>query len=700
MNTELDTDLDTTAELPQLSLQTSGLRRVVHSGEELQDESFPAIAKEFSDTAGTDSWPQVSGDSLTDTANWSMVDELLTVRDKIVDLEAALLESELKFAKLDKAHQELLSNHVELGARNAEMIRDRERLDAERELLLTSRQQLNEQLQCQQAEAAANELTAQQQIEQQRQQMKAVAAERATDFERHQSEMAQHRQTMQQLSNTLLAEQERIQSLQVDLRQTGVAQATQQAAAAALARNLSHELLAKEALQANVTLREQRIQKLELAKQNLEVQLADAETQHRAALTLADELRDELQSKDQQLAELHGTLGVTEERTVGLSDQLEMERSRWRAAEQDKERLTRLVSAEHQSYESTRKELSWRLTELSAVQDQLADVRAELVNLGTQLANREMELHSRDALLAAQQQDLQSANDTHATALAHAAAMEAMLKATQEELNQTQDGLMERANLLRTIEQQLLVEQQSRQQASAQLELLQKQMQQLEAQKYERGQFILEQASEVEQLQHATAELESQLKRAESLNETQQFTIQALEVELMPLRAQREQQAQLLAQLQQELAERRKEQGANAKQVQDLQHELHQHVETLNAIRRDIHQVAQPSGYRDAELLVRTLTRLDDSSVVHLLNKAVLAIGRAGDADICIRAESISRRHACLRVGRDVVIIEDLGSTNGCYVNGKRIKRQLLKDGDQLEIGEVKFRFGERATQS
>jgi pSer/pThr/pTyr-binding forkhead associated (FHA) protein len=50
-------------------------------------------------------------------------------------------------------------------------------------------------------------------------------------------------------------------------------------------------------------------------------------------------------------------------------------------------------------------------------------------------------------------------------------------------------------------------------------------------------------------------------------------------------------------------------------------------------------------------------------------------------------------------VGRDVVIVEDLDSTNGCYLNGKRVKRQLLKDGDRLEIGTIQFRFAERAVQ-
>jgi pSer/pThr/pTyr-binding forkhead associated (FHA) protein len=40
-----------------------------------------------------------------------------------------------------------------------------------------------------------------------------------------------------------------------------------------------------------------------------------------------------------------------------------------------------------------------------------------------------------------------------------------------------------------------------------------------------------------------------------------------------------------------------------------------------------------------------------------------------------------------------------MDSTNGCYVNGRRVTRQLLKDGDTLQLGAVPLRFGCRATQ-
>jgi pSer/pThr/pTyr-binding forkhead associated (FHA) protein len=58
-----------------------------------------------------------------------------------------------------------------------------------------------------------------------------------------------------------------------------------------------------------------------------------------------------------------------------------------------------------------------------------------------------------------------------------------------------------------------------------------------------------------------------------------------------------------------------------------------------------------------------------------------------------IDSSSVSRHHALVLVGSRDVIIEDLNSTNGVIVNGRKISRQLLRDGDAVTIGEVQFRF-------
>jgi diguanylate cyclase (GGDEF)-like protein len=64
-------------------------------------------------------------------------------------------------------------------------------------------------------------------------------------------------------------------------------------------------------------------------------------------------------------------------------------------------------------------------------------------------------------------------------------------------------------------------------------------------------------------------------------------------------------------------------------------------------------------------------------------------IGRGADADIpLIEEQRVSRKHAIIRVSPEGnVLIEDQGSSNGTFVNGARIKRQELKDGDRIQIG-------------
>jgi diguanylate cyclase (GGDEF)-like protein len=66
-----------------------------------------------------------------------------------------------------------------------------------------------------------------------------------------------------------------------------------------------------------------------------------------------------------------------------------------------------------------------------------------------------------------------------------------------------------------------------------------------------------------------------------------------------------------------------------------------------------------------------------------------ILIGRGADADIpLIEERRVSRKHAIIRVSVEGnVVIEDQGSSNGTFVNGTRVTRQELKDGDRIQIG-------------
>lgn len=68
-------------------------------------------------------------------------------------------------------------------------------------------------------------------------------------------------------------------------------------------------------------------------------------------------------------------------------------------------------------------------------------------------------------------------------------------------------------------------------------------------------------------------------------------------------------------------------------------------------------------------------------------------IGRATNADIPINEENISRRHARIYRKNKIYIIEDLNSTNGTFVNTKRIEVRELQDGDLVLVGNTILKF-------
>lgn len=70
-----------------------------------------------------------------------------------------------------------------------------------------------------------------------------------------------------------------------------------------------------------------------------------------------------------------------------------------------------------------------------------------------------------------------------------------------------------------------------------------------------------------------------------------------------------------------------------------------------------------------------------------------IEIGRDPSCDIPLVSPAVSRRHALIRLTTKGYEIVDLGSTNGTYVNGKRVKQELLQQGDTIHIGPFKLNF-------
>jgi predicted nucleic acid-binding Zn-ribbon protein len=93
----------------------------------------------------------------------------------------------------------------------------------------------------------------------------------------------------------------------------------------------------------------------------------------------------------------------------------------------------------------------------------------------------------------------------------------------------------------------------------------------------------------------------------------------------------------------------------------------------------------------------RVLIRTDgNTDFVHVLARRT-RIGRGSDNEIVLDTKHVSRYHAVLLAGPVNTSIEDLNSTNGVFVNGKRVARQVLKDGDRVTIGRTQYRYTVRS---
>jgi two-component system cell cycle response regulator len=95
---------------------------------------------------------------------------------------------------------------------------------------------------------------------------------------------------------------------------------------------------------------------------------------------------------------------------------------------------------------------------------------------------------------------------------------------------------------------------------------------------------------------------------------------------------------------------------------------------------------------RDRALLVRTDAQ--NAGQVLKLDGPKFGLGRHPDNQACIDDDGISRFHARISVDGEKYWVEDLGSSNGTYINGRRVTSCELNNGDTLNLGpRVSFRF-------
>jgi pSer/pThr/pTyr-binding forkhead associated (FHA) protein len=81
------------------------------------------------------------------------------------------------------------------------------------------------------------------------------------------------------------------------------------------------------------------------------------------------------------------------------------------------------------------------------------------------------------------------------------------------------------------------------------------------------------------------------------------------------------------------------------------------------------------------------------SAPVIALQRPVILIGRHPECDIRLDSPKVSRRHCCLALAYDRVMLRDLGSRNGIRVNGRVVEETILRPGDEIAIGHILYRL-------
>src|SRR5207237_3423088 len=118
------------------------------------------------------------------------------------------------------------------------------------------------------------------------------------------------------------------------------------------------------------------------------------------------------------------------------------------------------------------------------------------------------------------------------------------------------------------------------------------------------------------------------------------------------------------------------------------------------AVRFAVTVVSRPTGRTDRISVEREATRMrvvmvmfraDGQRRSFSVTRDMTVIGRREDCDLRIPLTDVSRKHARLVRDGDTLRLEDLGSSNGTYLNGQRVQEAILIAGDSVQIGPVVF---------
>jgi chromosome segregation ATPase len=394
------------------------------------------------------------------------------------------------------------------------------------------------------------------------------------------------------------------------------------------------------------------------------------------------ELRQRAERQAEALSRSHGSQGVLTSLLAQHEQVLaEMET---RHAQQ---MATTTAEAGQQLQQSIAREISMREEMATTAAATRSETERQLAELVSQHIAREAELTAERTASDASLKTRYEAQQAEARA-AHAAAEQALqqeLAALREESSQrirTLDESLQRrtTELEHSLQQRTQELAESRSRADAAERTVTEQSARLESAQLERQGL----RDELSVLRATDASAKAGVARFDE----QRGQIEELELALAAAQ-------QLAARLEADLA-------ASRGSVQRLEADARARTSLLGSLQQNMARISrEDSGVKPGVRVAASGSALpervligqqDGETVMHPLGRRS-TIGRTSDNQIQVEATHVSRHHAVILGSEQHCIIEDLNSTNGISVNGKRVARQMLNDGDIVKIGQSVFRF-------
>jgi len=728
----VESDLDTTAELPVLDAAA------VPAPDTLSDEDSHGAT-------GTWIMPPEAREAvaaLTRPVEATQAEgELHALRLKVVDLQALLAAKDDRIAQVERARDEALTARAAADERVASLGRELTEQQARSSAVhaqLTEQQARGDAISAQLSEHQARGSAVSAQLSEQQARSNAVSAQLSEQQARvaglteqlaeqqartvalsaqlaeQQMHVTQHAAQLQESARARAAAEQRVAQLGEEL---GQARALASAAGEResqlrgtleehqrLSReHLARELREREAQEAQARARTagvmgelhlersrsvsylESLQSTEARRLMMQELLVDLQREADARETEVAHLRGELSGRDSdatetgaELAQRAARIARLEQQLASFSDALAQRDTQLRDARQESQNLqlgfTRLQGELTASGERI------RALEAQAQQHTAADARArgELQRLQSEQAARASELESARAAAAAQAAQVTAQEATLASSRERIAQLEAALEAERQRATKLESDLEQVRAEMEDWGSALKSAQQEREGHLAALAAAEARARDLEHRAGGHTEEIRTAQSEAESSAARVRELEADLRAAED-------TVHRLESEARARGA------------------RIDELEKSNQQWRAVEEARHGSTDTAaNAALREAarpHAEAAAAAQENAPLpdgATRLLIQSEGGrEIVHVLGRKT-SIGRTPDNDVQIDAKFVSRHHAVILAGPAQTIIEDLNSTNGVQVNGRRISRQTLRDGDQVAIGRTVYRFAVR----